>query len=333
MTDVIDCDVHCAPESYDALFPYLSDYWRQYITEAGIRLTGAAHAYPRGVVAPAPSSYEALAERLPEIAILNCLTGFETHRNPYFAAAVASAVNDWVREEFLVRDPRLRASVVVSPVSADDAVSEIERVGEDPRFVQVLLPVRSDLPWGHKNNHAMLAAASERGLQIGLHAWGRAGKAPTPSGFTTTYLEDYVGNQPIAQAQVLGFVSEGVFERFPGLRVVVAECGFAWVAPLLWRFDKDWKGVWREVPWLKRRPSEYVHEHFRFTTAPAHLPADPAEVDQVLEMIDGPRMLVYASDYPHEHGDGLPALVDRLSEEQRRDLMWGTAAELYGLAG
>jgi predicted TIM-barrel fold metal-dependent hydrolase len=333
VTDVIDCDVHCAPESYDALFPYLSDYWRQYITEAGIRLTGLAHAYPRGIGSSAPSSHAALAEHVPEVAILNCLTGFETHRNAYFAAAVASAINDWLREEFLERDTRLRASLVVSTVSADDAVSEIERVGEDPRFVQVLLPVRSDVPWGHKNNHAMFAAARDAGLQVGLHAWGRAGKAPTPSGFTTTYLEDYLGNQPIAQAQVLSFVSEGVFERFSDLSVVVMECGFAWVAPLLWRFDKDWKGVWREVPWVKRRPSEYVHEHVRFTTAPTHLPADPVAIDQLLEMMDGSGMLVYASDYPHEHGDGLPGLLDRLSNEQRRALLAGTAAELYGLAG
>ena len=89
----VDCDVHCAPASYGALFPYLSDYWRQYISEAGIRLNGVAHAYPRGVVAPAPSSYSELAERVlgepePRFAVLNCLTGFETHRNPYFSAAV-----------------------------------------------------------------------------------------------------------------------------------------------------------------------------------------------------------------------------------------------------
>src|SRR6185312_570994 len=320
--DTIDCDVHVAPASYDALFPYLSDYWRQYITEAGIRLNGLAPAYPSAVTGPVPSSYEELAEHVPDIAVLNCLTGFETHRNAYFAAAVASAVNDWLREEFLARDARLRASLVVSTVSPDDAVSEIERVGEDPRFVQVLLPVRSDLPWGQKNNHAMFAAARAAGLQIGLHAWGRAGKAPTPSGFTTTYLEDYVGNQPIAQAQLLGFVSEGVFERFPDLRVVLAECGFAWLAPLLWRFDKDWKGVWREVPWVKRRPSEYVREHFRFTTAPAHLPSDGAALDQLLEMMDGAGMLVYASDYPHRHGDGMPALLNRMSDEQRRGVMW-----------
>jgi uncharacterized protein len=347
--NAIDCDVHVAPESYDTLFPYLSDYWRQYITEAGIRLNGLAHAYPRAVSAPAPSSYEELAEHVLDgdgdadgdgdgdgdgdarIVVLNCLTGFETHHNPYFSAAVASAVNDWMREEFLTRDARLRGSVVVSPVSTDDAVSEVERVGEDPSFVQVLLPVRGDLPWGHKNHHALFAAACERGLQVGLHAWGRAGKAATPSGFTTTYLEDYAGNQPIAQAQVLSFVSEGVFERFPELRVVVTECGFAWLAPLLWRFDKDWKGVWREVPWIKRRPSEYVHEHFRFTTAPAYVPSDPADLDQLLEMIDGAAMLVYASDYPHRHGDGLPALLDRLSEEQRCAVLWETAAGLYRL--
>lgn len=336
--DTIDCDVHCAPASYDALFPYLSDYWRQYITEAGIRLTGVAHAYPPGAVPPAPSSYDELSERVLESAdrrfvVLNCVTGFETHRNAYFSAAVASAINDWMREEMLARDERLRASLVVSTISTEDAVAEISRAGDDPGFVQVLLPVRSDLPWGHKINHPIFAAAREAGLQVGLHAWGRAGKAATPSGFTTTYLEDYVGNQPIAQAQVLSFVSEGVFERFPDLRVVVAECGFAWLPPLLWRFDKDWKGVWREVPWVKRRPSEYVVDHFRFTTAPAHLAPDPVAVQHLLEMMDAPAMLAYASDYPHEHGDGLPRLLDQLSDDDRGRVLWGNAAALYGLEG
>lgn len=335
--DAVDCDVHCAPSSFDALFPYLSDYWRQYIGEAGIRLNGLAHAYPRGLALPAPEGYGELCERVLDEAesrfvVLNCLTGFETHRNPYFSAAVASAINDWMRDEFLGRDARLRGSLVLSTVSTEDAVAEIERVGDDPRFVQVLLPVRSDLPWGHKTNHPIFAAALERGLQVGLHAWGRAGKAPTPSGFTTTYLEDYVGNQAIVQAQVLSFVSEGVFERFPDLRVVVTECGFAWLAPLLWRFDKDWKGVWREVPWVKRRPSEYVREHFRFTTAPAHLPSDPVALGQLLEMMDAPGMLAYASDFPHHHGDGLSLLLDQLGEEERRRVMWGNATAVYGLA-
>ncbi|MGH2914938.1 MAG: amidohydrolase family protein [Solirubrobacteraceae bacterium] len=344
----LDCDVHVAPADYADLLPYLSDYWRQYISEAAVRLTGVAHAYPpgapgtatqdareRGSVAP-PRTYEQLAERYlddaaPEAAVLTCLTGFETHRNPYFTAAVAGALNDWVREVFLERDERLRASLVVSTVSPEDAVAEIERVGEDPRFVQLLLPVRSDLPWGHKNNHPMFAAARERSLQVALHAWGRAGRSLTPSGFTTTYLEDYLANQPIAQAQLLSFVSEGVFERFADMRVMVTECGFAWLPTLLWRFDKDWKGVWREVPWVKSLPSEYVRRHVVLTTAPAHLPPDRTGLEQLLEMLGGARMLAYASDFPHDHGDSIVALLDQLSDEDRRGVVHDTAAAFYDL--
>jgi predicted TIM-barrel fold metal-dependent hydrolase len=40
-------------------------------------------------------------------------------------------------------------------------------------------------------------------------------------------------------------------------------------------------------------------------------------------------MLVYASDFPHDHGDGLTALLDRVTAEERRELLWGTAAKLY----
>lgn len=346
--DSIDCDVHCAPARIEDLFPHLSGYWRQYITEAGIRLTGLAHAYPagapttasaaaRGEPGPAvPSTYEALARRYldharPRNAVLHCLTGLEAHRNPYYAAAIAAAVNDWVKFEFLDRDERLRAALAVSTAAPDDAVAEIERVGDDPRFVHVLLPVRSDLPWGHKSNHAIFAAARERSLHIGLHAWGRAGHAATPSGFTTTYLEDYVGNQPIAQAQVLSLVSEGVFERYPDLRVMLIECGFAWLPPLLWRFDKDWKGVWREVPWVKGPPSEYVRRHLRLTTAPAHLPPDPGTTERLLEMLGGVDMLAYSTDYPHDHGNGVSELLGRLDDDGCDALLRGNAAAMYRL--
>ena len=91
--------------------------------------------------------------------------------------------------------------------------------------------------------------------------------------------------------------------------------------------------MWREVPWVKRRPSEYVVDHFRFTTAPAHLTPDPVAVQHLLEMMDAPAMLAYASDYPHEHGDGLPRLLDQLSDDDRGRVLWGNAAALYGLEG
>jgi len=333
----------------DVLLPYLSDYWRQYLEGAMIGLHGLIDAYPPGAPtsaserarsfpAPAvPSGYPALRERVldeadAELIVLNCLTALEAHRNPYYAAALATAVNDWVRDEFLSRDERLRASIALSIAVPDDAVAEIERRADDPRWVQVLLPVRSELPWGHPSHHAIFAAAERHGLAIGLHAWGRPGQAPTPNGFTSTYFEDYLANQAVAQSQLVSLVCEGVFERYPDLRVVLIECGFAWLAPLLWRFDKDWKGIWREVPWVKQLPSEYVYRHVRATTGPAHLPREPRAIRQLLETIDVGRLLAYASDYPHDHGGGLPRLLSELDNERRDAVLTTNAAALYNRA-
>ena len=332
----VDCDVHCAPASLDALAPYLSDYWLEYVSDAGIRLGGLATTYPPGAVrGPAPATYEALKAELldpwaPRLAILSCLTLFETHRNPYYAAAVASAVNDWLRAEWLDRDERLRAGLVVSTLDVESAVAEVERLGGDGRFVQLLLPVRTDAPYGNRRYHPLFEAAVRHGLAVAIHAWGRPAAAPTPSGYTTTYLEDAAGNAQIAQAHVLSLVSEGVFTRFPELRVCLLECGFAWLPPLLWRFDKDWKSVWREVPWVKERPSELVRRHLRASVQPAPAPPDPAQLRELLEMVD-PGWLLYASDHPHDHGPGAELLLEALDEPAAEAVRWRNATEFYGL--
>ena len=199
----------------------------------------------------------------------------------------------------------------------------------------MLVPIRSETRWGNRRYHDLHQAIAAKGLVLALHAWGRVGSAATGSGFTHTYFEDYLGNsQIVAQAQLLSLVSEGVFERVPSLRVVLLEAGFSWLPPLLWRFDKDWKAIWREVPWVKDRPSEYVKRHVRAATAPAQLPADPQQAAQLAEMLNASDMLVFASDFPHEHGEGnLDALLDALDDAGREAVLRGNAAALYGLAG
>jgi predicted TIM-barrel fold metal-dependent hydrolase len=329
----VDCDVHCAPASLDALAPYLDDSWVGYIAEAGVSLNGrAGGAYPPRLPA-APAGYEKLEEQLlgpaePRHAVLNCVSLYEIHRNPYFSAAVARAVNDWLRAEWLDRDERLRASMCVSTLDVGAAVAEIARLGDDPRFVQVLLPVRSDTPYGNVRFHPLFEAAVRHDLVVGLHAWGRAGTAPGVSGISGTYIEDYLANSQVVQTQVVSLVSEGVFDRFPSLRVALIECGFTWMPSLLWRFDKDWKGVWREVPWVRERPSEYVRKHFRATTEPAQLPRDDEDRAALLDMV-GLEMLMYASDHPHDHGDSGAAMLEAIDAGAREAITRTTATSFY----
>jgi uncharacterized protein len=336
---MIDADVHCAPESIDALSPYLDDYWRDYVANAGMRLNPTlTGAYPPAAGPPAPGDPETLASQLLDPAavrgaILNCVSSFDVSRNVYYEAALTRAVNDWLKAEWLDRDDRLRASLVVPTLDTDAAVEEIDRLGGDERFVQVLLPVRNETPWGNKRFHRIYEAAARHDLVIGLHAWGRPAGAPTSSGFTHSYLEDYLGNsQIVAQGQVLSLVSEGVFERVPALKVCLVECGFSWLPFLLWRFDKDWKAVWREVPWVKEPPSAYVRRHIRATTAPAHIPRDPGQLADLLELLGAGETLLYSSDFPHQHGDGVERLLDALDDDAREAVLHGNAEALYGQA-
>jgi predicted TIM-barrel fold metal-dependent hydrolase len=345
LAERVDVDVHVAPATLEPLLEHMDDYWADYVANGELHLSPSMNGmYPpvafepsadgEETPTPVPASLEQLRAGLGDdrIAILNCITPFDTTHNVYYEAALCSGVNDWVRTEFLDRDPRLRASLLIPSQDPDAAIDEIARLGSHPGFVQALLPVRTDMPWGNKRFHRLHSEIAKHRLVLGLHAWGRVGNAPTTSGFTTSYLEDYLHNsQTIAQAQLTSLVSEGAFERTPELKVAILECGCTWLPFLLWRFDKDWKSIWREVPWVRERPSAYVLRSMRFSTAPAQLPADPAVLARIPELMPVADLLMYASDYPHRHGGALDPLLEIVDDDAREKILSVNASDLYGL--
>lgn len=346
-TGAVDVDVHVAPESMATLHPHFDAYWQEFLDDSGLVIKGLPRAYPPNAPSTATDAARAIAPNgmptelahleegllgpaSPSTVVLSCVTGFEAPRNHLYAAAAASALNSWQRSEWLDRDDRLRGSVVVAHNDPIAAAEEIDRVGGDPRMVQVLLPVRSEIPYGNRHWLPVMEAAVRNDLVVGLHAWGPPGMAPSPTGFAGSYMEDYLVNAQLVQLQLTSLVTEGSFVRMPDLRVALLECGFSWLSPFLWRFDKDWKGLWRETPWVKERPSHYIRTHVRASTQPAHLPDDPARIRAVVEAI-GVGWLLHASDHPHDHGGGQAKLLAALTDEQRTAVLTTNAVDFYRL--
>jgi predicted TIM-barrel fold metal-dependent hydrolase len=189
-------------------------------------------------------------------------------------------------------------------------------------------------PYGQTQYHPILAAAERNGLAFAIHV-GTEGSGtappPTPAGYPSTYLEWRAGFGTALQAHLLSLLCEGVFERFPGLRVVLVEGGFLWLPPLLWRLDRNWRGLRSEVPWLRRRPSEYALEHVRLTTQPMDEPDDPEQLRQLVAMLPSDRMLLYSSDYPHWDFDSPRRALSALPAALRERIFALNARELYGL--
>ena len=127
---------------------------------------------------------------------------------------------------------------------------------------------------------------------------------------------------------MISLVCQGVFERFPGLKVVICEGGIAWLPDVMWRLDKDWRSLRDEVPWLKRLPSEYILDHVRLTTQPfvgageARAPARAAR-DRARRAT-----LLYSSDYPHWDFDHPERALAGVPHEMRSRVFHSNAQDL-----
>jgi uncharacterized protein len=246
------------------------------------------------------------------------------------AAAICSAVNDWTAKKLLDREPRLRASILVPPQNPALAVDEIERVAPDRRFVQVLLPAMGDALLGRRGYWPIYAAAEKHELPIGVHAGSTYRWAPTASGWPSHRVEDYVAQSAAFEGQLVSFLAEGVFQKYPKLKLVLIESGFTWLPSVLWRTAKEWRGVRPEVPWIDRNPAEIVADHVRLTLQPIDAPkSDPSILARTLEHIGSDRMLLFSTDYPHWQFEGEDVLPDGLPESMIRKLLIGNALETY----
>jgi hypothetical protein len=342
----VDCDLHPAIPDVAALLPYLPDYWRDQIVDRHIdRYPFTLTSYPpnsplsarpdwRPASGP-PGDLDAIRRQALEpfgsrFAICNVLHGAIALFNEDMAAAFCAAVNGWTARELLDREPRLRASILVPAHNPQAATAEIERVAPDRRFVQVLLPAMGDMLLGRRMYWPIHAAAERHGLAVGIHAGSTYRHAPMASGWPAHRVEDYVAQSAAFESQLLSFLAEGVFQKFPALRLVLIESGFTWLPNLLWRTSKSWRGMRPEVPWIDRPPAETIREHVRVTLQPVDAPqGDGTTLRKTLEHIGSDRMLLFSTDYPHWHFDGDDVLPNGLPDHAVRRILIDNPLETY----
>jgi hypothetical protein len=189
-----------------------------------------------------------------------------------------------------------------------------------------------EAPLGRRQYWPVYAAAERHGLPLGIHAGSSYRHPVTSLGWPSHYVEDYCAQSQGFQAQVASLVCEGVFVKFPKLKVVLLESGVTWLPAFLWRLSKFWRGVRLEVPWIDRSPAEIVREHVRLTIQPFDGPDDPAAVARLIEHMKSDDMLLFSSDFPHWQFDGddiMPAGIPaKLHGRIRRDNALATYSRL-----
>jgi len=355
---IADCDIHPRPAGGSvggvpkALFPYMPRRWVDHVSSFGVAFRQPwekGPAYPKNQ--PAASRRDAwmpdggapgsdlrfMAEQHLDpnnvtLGILNPLGSGQGAQNPELSAVLTHATNEWQKEEWTSKDTRLRASVVVPYEDALASAAEIRLRAGDPNFAQILLLSRTAEPLGQRRYWPIYEAAVEANLPIGIHAFGYGGWPITAAGWGTYYIEEMVGHSQAQQSLLISMMFEGVFERFPTLKVVLVEAGLAWGASLTWRMDRQWAKLKQETPHLKMLPSEYMKRNVWFTTQPIEEPEPRSQLAEAIDWMGWDRVL-FATDYPHwDFDDPAQALPIKMDELQRRQVFLENAKAVYGVA-
>jgi predicted TIM-barrel fold metal-dependent hydrolase len=342
---LIDASVHHDWDDDRTILEYVSPGWRDYLSQSMDLPGGAPMAFVPGVLQLAPGDLRERARTLePETALAaervvlshgrGALTTVIT--NPSLAEEIARAINDWTIELWLDDAPEGRHALALVPNQLPErAAAEVRRVAGHPRIAGLLLGASAlGRPFGHQIYHPIYEAAAEMGLPVVVRADcdqpAETLSNPTGGGLPAAFVESYVlGAQSLAAA-VASFIGQGVFERFPDLKLFVEGAGAAWLPSLMWRFDCEWAPSRREVPWLEMRPTEYLLRNVRVSTNPLERGDVEAWRRLVAGSIDGlEQVLVYASGYPDWDADDPETVEAHLPPEWHERVMRDNAADLF----
>jgi predicted TIM-barrel fold metal-dependent hydrolase len=255
-----------------------------------------------------------------------------------FHVAGVAAYNQWLQEEFCTADrARLIGLAQMPAVGVETAVQAL-RDAKAAGFRGVII---SGLPSGgdalSREDDPFWAAAEAESMPVHIHVGlsqtgkRKGGGAAVSSVLGTPNLQQMGGAVAGASDIVSRLIYSEMFDRFPELKLVLAETGAGWIPHFLEHMDDHW---WRNRVWtgsqLKMLPSEYFRRNMKVTFI-----REPFAV--LNRHAIGVDNMMWSSDYPHHRHDW--PYSRRVIEEsfvgapewEKRKMICGNAVELYGL--
>ena len=127
----------------------------------------------------------------------------------------------------------------------------------------------------------------------------------------------YMGISYCAELFLASMIFDGVFSRFPQLRVGVVELGASWIISWMKHLDQSYRAFRRlqDLSQVELLPSEYVQKHIKVTAFPGE------DIGWLLNN-GAEDLMMFASDYPHHEGTNDPIsrfekTMEGVSEEKK----------------
>jgi len=243
---------------------------------------------------------------------------------------VFGAYNEHIAQMCARAPDRLYSVMVPSywaPEAAEDSVARCAELGARCLMIPIKPGKFADgrtIQYNHPRMDPLWAAIEKSGLPLAFHI-GEAIPTAEPGAVGVSVLTQMQGFRQNWAQLTFG----GVFDRFPGLRVVFVEAGLSWIPGMLHDADMVYNSFPTSVsPKLKHPPSWYwrAHCYATFMTDPVGL--------EMLHRI-GPETALWSSDYPHQESTfgytrgAIEAVFRAVPLDQAQMILGQTALKLF----
>ena len=260
--------------------------------------------------------------------------------DPQLSAAYCRVYNDWLTDWCSPYPDRLMPIAEISILDINEGVNELKRAARMGMKGGFIYPaVANGIGYGDSYYDPFWATAQELEMPITLHV------APNPN---------YPGRYLYADTEAIGveefgplffeemllhgdfivtfthMMCEGVFEKFPQLRVNMVEDGAGWITHWLDKMDIKYEMYGHDML-LKMKPGEYFKRQCWISNEP-----NEVTVAATAQLVGADRLL-WGSDWPHSEGHAnavgkMKRNVASLPEEDQRKILGENALAMYGLS-
>jgi 5-carboxyvanillate decarboxylase len=245
--------------------------------------------------------------------------------------AYARKTNDALSKVVNRRPDRFIGLAALAPQQPDEAARELERSVKELGFRGAKINSHVGNSYlDDKKYWSIFETAEKLDVPIFLHPntpMGPSIKPYTDYGFALAGPPWGFGAE--AALHVMRLIYSGVFDKYPGLKIVLGHLGEG-LAFWIYRIDFSFRKPWMEAelrPAIKKAPSEYLRNNFYVNNAGMY--AVPAFLNVLMEL--GADHMMFAADYPYENSEEAAAFIKRvpISNPDKEKVQHGTAEKLF----
>jgi uncharacterized protein len=259
-----------------------------------------------------------------------------------YAVAATRAYNDWLYHTYLQFSPRFHGMAIIPMQDPDEAVKELRRAVTELGMRGAMMPSNGlVLPLGSKAYWPIYAEAERLGCCLAIHGGCH-------DRFGMDHLNMYIPVHALGHPWGLAIscasiVYNGIFDRFPGVRIAFLEGGIAWLLLCLERFHSSHETHFQYIPPENfgpregERPDKYIIRQIQ--EGRFYLGCETEELTMPFALkVMGNEAFIYSSDFPHEvtnasckHDIGELMESDELTQADKEAILYRNAERFYRL--